>query len=387
MPLFATAAKGTEAALRDELVELGFRGVRADRGGVHFDGPRREAYRACLWSRIAVRVLEPVTSFECDGQAALYEGVAAHDFSEVLSPSHTLAVSAASRSSELSHTQYIAQRTKDAIVDRQREQFGERPDVERTDPDVHVFVHLADDFATVYLDHAGAPLHQRGYRKGLAEAPLKETLAAAALRLAGFDGAGPVLDPMCGSGTFLIEAGLVAARLAPGLLRPAFGFERWACFDASEREFFRELRETARTGVRPAAERAPLFGRDIDAAALAVAGENARRAGIELTLEPAPLANVRPPFQSGLLVTNPPYGERLERDADLGRQLARAVDRFPDARAALFMEGSQPLARTRRKPWLFPLFNGNIACVLRAYAPIDRRKGKGETDEFAPPDV
>jgi putative N6-adenine-specific DNA methylase len=210
--LFATAAKGTEAALRDELIELGFRGVRADRGGVHFDGPRREGYRACLWSRIAVRVLEPVTSFDCAGQAALYEGVAAHDFSDVLSPSHTLAVSAASRSSELSHTQYVAQRTKDAIVDRLRERFGERPDVERADPDVHVFVHLADDFATVYLDHAGAPLHQRGYRKGLAEAPLKETLAAAVLRLAGFEAEGPALDPMCGSGTVAIEAALLATK-------------------------------------------------------------------------------------------------------------------------------------------------------------------------------
>ena len=368
---FATAAKGTETALRDELVELAFTGVRADRGGVHFSGTRREAYRACLWSRIAVRVLEPLGNFPCEDEDALYEGVLGCDFSELLSPKQTLSVSAACRSSRLTHTQYIAQRTKDAIVDRQREQHGARPDVDRDDPDLHVFVHLVRDHATVYLDHAGAPLHLRGYRLRHGEAPLKENLAAAVLRLSGFDPEKPVLDPMCGSGTLLLEAALWATRRAPGLLRQRFGFERWANFDASEQKAMVELRASARAAILP--QSPPITGSDVSAEALEIARENAKRAGVELSLTETASSRVRPEFERGLLVANPPYGERLERSPELPRELSRMIDRFPDWHAGLLMAEAQPLGRTRRKPRLYSLYNGDIACALRTYAPIVRR--------------
>lgn len=371
MNFFATAAKGTETALRDELSELAFEGVRADRGGVHFTGLRREAYRACLWSRVAVRVLEPLGHFPCEDEDSLYQGVSECDFSQVLSPKHTLSVSAACRSSRLTHTQYIAQRTKDAIVDRQRERHGSRPDVDRNDPDLHVFVHLVRDQATVYLDHAGAPLHLRGYRLRHGEAPLKENLAAAVLRLSGFNPEHAVLDPMCGSGTLLLEAALWATRRAPGLLREAFGFERWKSFDGAERAAMSELRNEARAAILPHSP--PIVGSDILPEALQIARENAQRAGVELTLSETSASHARPQFERGLLIANPPYGERLQHSPELPRELARMVDRFPDWHAGLLLKEQQALGRTRRKPRLYSLYNGDIACDLRTYAPIVRK--------------
>ncbi len=370
--LFASAAKGTETALRDELLELGFAGVRADRGGVHFQGDRREAYRACFWSRIAVRILEPVASFDCPSEDALYAGAHACDLSEVLTPTQSLLVGAACRSSQLTHTQYIAQKTKDAIVDRQRETFGSRSNVERDDPDVQLFVHLVRDRATLYLDHATAPLHQRGYRKSVGDAPLKETLAAAVLRLTGFSVGSPCLDPMCGSGTLLIEAALWASGRAPGSFRERFGFERWASYDDGDRRFLAELRGAARELSR--AETPPMLGCDVDAEVLSLARENAQRAGVRLDLREARVASARPESARGVLVSNPPYGERLARSPDLPRELSRLVDRFPDAHVGLLMSETQPLGRTRRKPRLHELLNGDIPCSLRTFAPIDRRR-------------
>ncbi len=372
MQLFASCAQGTETALRDELFELRFEGVRAARGGVHFTGSRREAARACLWSRVAMRVLEPVAEFECDSEDALYAGVAEIDLSEVLTPRHTLSVSAACRTSRLTHTQYIAQRTKDAIVDRQRESQGARSDVDRKDPDVHVFVHLVRDRATLYLDHAGAPLHLRGYRVAAGEAPLKETLAAAVLRLSGFDPELGVLDPMCGSGTFLIEAALWAAGRAPGILRERFGFERWASYDASEQQAMRELREGAKGD--PARAQAPCLGSDVDPEVLEIAAKNAARAGVRVELSKLSIAEARPAFAAGLMLANPPYGERLDADRELPRKLARLIDRFPDHRVGILLSEDQGLGRTRRKPHLFSLFNGDLPCTLRTYQPIARKE-------------
>jgi len=198
LPFFATAAKGTEGALRDELRELRIPGVRADRGGVHFGRTWEDAWLACLHSRIAMRILAEVARFPAPSGESLYQGVRAVDWSAWLSPRHTLAVTANCRSGALTHTGFIAQKTKDAIVDPLRDRFGDRPSVDRKDPDLHVFVHLVRDEAVVYLDLAGESLHRRGYRSEHGEAPLKDTLAAAMLRLCGWDRASPLVDPMCG---------------------------------------------------------------------------------------------------------------------------------------------------------------------------------------------
>ncbi len=366
MPFFATAAKGTEPALRDELRELRFRNVRADRGGVHFDGEPSEGYRACLWSRIAVRVLEPRASFDAPGERALYDAVRALDLSDAIDAKRTLVVSAACRSSRLTHTQYLSQLTKDAIVDRIRDATGARPSVDKRDADVHVFVHLVKDVATVYLDLAGEPLHRRGYREPGGEAPLKETLAAAVLRLSGWDRKSELADPMCGSATLLLEAALWARNVAPGLSRARFGFERFRRFDATEAARLRELREQATAAQVPHAP--PLFGSDTDRDALDRAARSAERAGVELTLLWQELRDYPTKSSPGAFVSNPPYGRRLERGANLARELAALVDRHPSSQLALLMAADQPMGRTERRPEpLHRLWNGDIECVVRRY--------------------
>ena len=202
---FATAAKGTEGALRDELRELRLRRIRADRGGVHFEGNRADGWRACLHSRIALRILQQLGTFTAVGSDGLYQAVRQINWALYLNPEVTVAVTSYCKDSVLTHTNYIAQVVKDAIVDQQRERLGQRPSVDRKDPDVHVFVHLVANELTVYLDLAGESLHRRGYRAEALAAPLKENLAAAILRLAKWDPETPFIDPMCGSGTLAIR--------------------------------------------------------------------------------------------------------------------------------------------------------------------------------------
>jgi putative N6-adenine-specific DNA methylase len=366
---FASAAKGTEPALRDELRELRFRGVRADRGGVHFEGEWDDAYRACLWSRIALRVLWPLASFPARGERELYDGVRALDLELALGVEQTLVVSAACRSSRLTHTQYLSQLTKDAIVDRIRERHGARPNVDKHDADVHVFVHLVNDTASVYLDLAGEALNRRGYRQADAEAPLRETLAAAVIGYSGWDRKSPFCDPLCGSGTLLIEAALAAANVAPGLFRKRFGFERWAEFGAAERKRLQELRDAARAAAHR--DIPPILGSDASPRAIEAARSSAQRAGVTLELAVAPLHELTLPEAPGVLVTNPPYGHRLDRDPTLGRDLARLIDDHPDWNAALLLPAEDDRTRTHRRPTgVRQVFNGNIECVVRCYAAV-----------------
>ena len=234
MKLFATAAAGTEGVLRDELRAHRFRAVKADRGGVHFEGDLLEGARACLWSRVAMRVQAELGSFDARGEAGLYEGVRSLDWSPWVSPRHTIAVSATCKSSALTHSQYIALKTKDAIVDQVRDRTGARPDVDTQRPDVGVIVRLVNDKATVYLDLAGEPLHRRGYRAASREAVMKESLAAAVILLGGWSPEHPFVDPMCGAGTLPIEAALMARRIPPGAKR-SFGVERSPAWGETER--------------------------------------------------------------------------------------------------------------------------------------------------------
>jgi putative N6-adenine-specific DNA methylase len=363
---FATAAKGTEGALRDELRELRLPGVRADRGGVHFGGRFEDAWTACLHSRIAVRVMAEVAAFEAPDGQALYDGVRGVDWSPWLTPRQTLAVSASCRSGGLTHTGFISQKTKDAIVDQIRDRVGSRPSVDRHDPDVAIFVHIARDHATVYLDLAGESLHRRGYRAEHLEAPLKETLAAAVLRLSGWDRVSPLVDPMCGAGTFPIEAAMWARGVAPGLLRQRFGFERWASHDASAAARITELREAARDAVRPSGGR--IVGRDRDPAAIETARANARNAGVDVQWERGGIADLRPLGPSGMVVVNPPYGARLDADPGLYDEMAAAMRRMTGHTVAV-LAGSPAIERAfRRRPdrWQ-TLFNGDIECRLLIY--------------------
>ncbi|HSO00575.1 MAG TPA: THUMP domain-containing protein [Candidatus Nanopelagicales bacterium] len=379
MDFFATAAKGTEPAIRDELRELRFRGIRADRGGVHFHGPLDDGFRACLELRCAQRVLGELARFQAPTGDALYEGVTRIDWTPFLDPSRTLAVRAACKSSALTHTQFIAQKTKDAIVDQLRRKHGARPSVDRDDPDVGIFVHLARDQATVYIDLSGDSLHRRGWRGQAVEAPLKETLAAAILRLSAWDRARPLLDPMCGSGTFAIEGALWAQDIAPGLLGEregeprVFGFERWGCHDETAARRIDELRDRARARIK---RQAPLIlASDADPRAVEIARANVKAAGVRVDVRQARVQDLKPTQPPGHVVINPPYGERLPGSQELYRDMARALRRLAGHRVAVLagapeieraMEQRLPEPRARLDRSL-AVWNGAIECRLLTY--------------------
>ncbi len=364
--LFATAARGTEGAVRDELRDLGFRGVRADRGGVHFGRSLDEGLRACIELRTALRVLYRLSSFDAPTGEALYEGVAAVDWSPWITPRHTLAVRAVTQGSQLTHSQFVAQKTKDAVVDQLRARLGARPSVDLHDPDVTLFVHLAKDRATVYLDVSGGSLHRRGWRARAGEAPLKESLAAAVLRLSGWDRRRPLVDPLCGSGTLPIEAALWARDIAPGLTRERFGFERWACHDEAASRRTAELREQAEAKITPGST--PIRGSDVDPDALTLARDNASQAGVRVDFRRASVRDLVPDGEPGMVVTNPPYGERLGASDNLYRDMAQAFARLRGWRVAI-LAGTPAIERAmrRRADKVLTVYNGDIECRLLVY--------------------
>jgi len=365
MDFFATAAHGTEPALRDELRELGFRAVRADRGGVHFSGrDRLDGARACLLSRIAVRIHLPLGSFDAPNEKALYGGVRGLDLAPYLTPRHTLAISAVTQRSNLTHTQYLAQLVKDAIVDAQRDRTGARSSVDARSPDVRLFLHLRKDVGTLYLDLAGEPLHLRGYRTLVGEAPLKETLAAAIVRFSGWDRVSPLVDPMCGSGTLAIEADLLAREVPPGLLRRNLGFTRWASHDATEADGLRALHESLPGRVR--AEGPEVRGSDRDPTMVDAAQKNARAATAKVAFSVADVRDLRPSSPPGTVLINPPYGGRLETTLDAWRDLGRVLRTLHGHRVAVLCPGPDyeralDLPRGDHDP---ELRNGDLTCRL-----------------------
>jgi putative N6-adenine-specific DNA methylase len=261
----------------------------------------------------------------------------------------------------------VAQKTKDAVVDALRDRFGARPSVAREDPDVLLAVHLAKDKATLYLDVGGASLHERGWRAHTREAPLRETLAAAVLRLSGWDRQRPLVDPMCGAGTIAIEAAAWARRMAPGLARERFGFERWASHDEATRRLVQGLREEARAAALR--EGPPVHASDVDARAVALTRQNAREAGVDVVVEQRDVRALVPLDPPGFVVTNPPYGERLEGDRALYEGLASATRRLHGHTVAL-LAGTPAIAHAmRREPdrW-WALYNGPIECRLLVYS-------------------
>jgi putative N6-adenine-specific DNA methylase len=365
--LFVTAAAGTELALKEELRELGLRRVRADRGGVRADGERDAARIVCLGSRIGVRVLIEVGRFDAPDEDALYGGIAAIEWERWLAPELTLAVSAVAKDSRLRHTNYIAQRTKDAIVDRQRQREGRRSSVDRRDPDLGVFVHLKRDVAAVFLDASGGSLHARGWRTRAGAAPLKETLAAALLRMSGWDRRSPLIDPMCGSGTFAIEADLWARAVPPQARSRRFGFERWADYDATAARRTAELATELATSTR--ADGPPCLGFDRDAAVIAVARDNAKRARSKATFAVRPLERFDPATPKGLVIANPPYGERLEADSASWRALGRALERLEGQRIALLLPEQAPNVMRRPPSSVHRVWNGRIPCRFATWEP------------------
>lgn len=379
MKFFVSCAKGLEYLLADELLALGASKATATVAGVNAEGEQVDAQRAVLWSRLASRVLWPIADFDCPDEDALYRGTAAVAWQEHLRPELTLAVDAHVSGDAITHARYAAQKIKDAVVDTLRAAGLERPSVDVENPDVRLNLSLRKGRATLSIDLGGGPMHRRGWRREQNEAPLKENLAAAVLMRGGWpklyhDG-GALLDPMCGSGTLLIEGALMAADVAPGLQRHGSSLPtRWLGFDVDAwRGLFAEAtaRETAGlAGLKPV-----FFGSDIDSRAVHAAIGNAGLARLAdvIRFETADVAKLSPlTIERGLVVCNPPYDERLAADAELYRMLGDALKRVvPQWRASLLC-GSADLAfatglRAAKK---YQMFNGAIECSLIVCDPV-----------------
>ena len=388
-PFFATTSRGTEEVLAVELGELKLSGVEARRGGVAFGGGIEGAYRACLWSRVASRVLMSLAEFEAEDADALYEGAHAVDWTRYLGPDQSLAVDVAGRDAPSGPPHFIALKVKDAIVDRVREAEGDRPDVDTRDPDVRINVHVAGSRVTVYLDVAGRSLHRRAGDRAGAEAPLKENLAAALVRMAGWrsgDSRG-LFDPMCGSGTLLVEAAGIALDRAPGLTDPRIGAAGWRGHDPRSWELLLgEARERAEAGAN---RELRIAGSDVSRSAVRLARECLAQAGLgrKVRVGFGELGEIVAPWdEPGLLITNPPYGARIGESEELVPLYQRLGDvlkrRFPGWSAWVFC-GNPGLAKRigLRPAARHVLYNGPIECRLLEIpisdAPVEGSKGPG----------
>lgn len=368
LEFFASSIQGTEEVLCDELRELGFSSVRLNRSGVPFRGSWEDGWRACLQSRIAQRIQVVMGRFDAPDQEALYAGVQAIDWTPFITPQETLSVSATAAGSQINHSGFVALKSKDAIVDQIRATDAKqrRPSVDKIDADVRVFVYLVQDRATVYLDLSGDGLHRRGYRQQAGDAPLRETLAAALLRFSGWDRTTPFLDPMCGSGTIAIEAAQWAANRAPGLDRERFGFERWANFGDDEADAMRFIRGELRGAIRGQVPK--IQAHDVDPDILEVAKMNARQAGVRLSFKERSILDMQGRDERTVVVTNPPYDERVGADEPLRRGIAAAICRMHGWRVGIFA-GHCDYERfiTKRPEEEILLPNGPIDCMFLVY--------------------
>jgi putative N6-adenine-specific DNA methylase len=363
--------------LAAELGPLGARAIAPATGGVAFDGDLVLAYAANLWLRTANRGLVPLGEFACATPEELYANVRSIAWPEHLEPTMTLAVDANVRDSTITHSHFVALRTKDAIVDRIRDLRGARPSVDVARADVRVNVRLFRNRATVSLDASGRSLHERGYRKRTGPAPLKETLGAAVVLLTGWAPPAPLVDPMCGTGTFAIEAALAAGDVAPGLLAPEFGFQRWRDFrERAWQALLREARERRRAGLARLAKRPPgIFASDRDRLAIESARTNAVSAEVAevIGFSCAALEQLSPPAETaGTVLLNPPYGERLgDRDAlaPLYTTIGDVLKRRFAGWTAHVLTGDLKLAKAigLRASRRLPLWNGPIECRLLTY--------------------
>jgi putative N6-adenine-specific DNA methylase len=367
---FAVCPRGLEAALADELDALAAQSVRAETGGVAFAGSQETGYAANLHSRIASRVLWQVGRRGYTNEQHLYDATQEIRWQDLMSAQQTLRVDVTASRSPLTSLEFAMLRIKDGIVDRMRVLTGERPSIDRQDPDVRVFAYLDERTVTLYVDLSGEPLFKRGWRADKGEAPLKENLAAGLLALSGWTPDVPLYDPFCGSGTIVIEAASIATRRAPGLNR-SFAFERLTTFD---RHVWRRLLSRAQGDVDDAVD-TKIAGSDISTRVVEQARINAGLAGLgslladgRLNLTAADARVAEPPAEHGMIISNPPYGEQsAPRSASVPKMMGEVGDRlkaaFPGWHAWLLTSDRQlprqmRLAETRKPV----LYNGALEC-------------------------
>ncbi|WP_373239173.1 bifunctional 23S rRNA (guanine(2069)-N(7))-methyltransferase RlmK/23S rRNA (guanine(2445)-N(2))-methyltransferase RlmL [Kluyvera ascorbata] len=374
--LFASTARGLEELLKTELEGLGAQECQIAQGGVHFQGDTQLLYKSLMWSRLASRIMMPLGECSVWSDLDLYLGVQAIDWTAIFTPDATFAVSFGGLNDSIRNSQYGALKVKDAIVDAFTRKNLPRPNVDRDNPDLRINVRLNKETAYISLDLSGEGLHLRGYRDRTGMAPIKENLAAAIVMRSGWVPGTPLLDPMCGSGTLLIEAAMWATDRAPGLHRGHWGFSGWAQHDDA---VWKEVKADAQTRARAglAAYESRFFGSDIDSRVVELARSNARRAGIGelITFEVkdvAQLTNPLPKGPYGTVISNPPYGERLESEPALiamhsllGRNMK---NHFGGWNLSLFSASPELLSCLQlRAERQFKAKNGPLDCVQKNY--------------------
>ncbi|MCM1504604.1 MAG: THUMP domain-containing protein [Muribaculum sp.] len=367
--MVAKTLQGLEDVLAEELLKIGAENISQGRRMVSFEGDNEVLYKANLCCRTALRILKPVYKFTASDPDTLYEMTKEFDWSTILSLDKTFSIDPVVNSDTFTHSRYVTYRVKDAIVDWFKDRYGadKRPGVRLQDADVMINVHIDGTRVTISLDSSGESLHKRGYRVAQTEAPINEVLAAGILLKAGWNGQCPLVDPMCGSGTFLIEAALIAANINPGVYRKGFAFEQWPDFDEElfERLYNDDSQERDIT--------VPIIGCDISPKAISIAEKNVKQAGVAkyVELEVRPLAHWTEAPADGMLVCNPPYGERISvADMDglyelFGQKLKNV---FKGYHAWIIGYQDEYFKKIGLAPSTkLPLYNGALECELREY--------------------
>ncbi|KAA9338840.1 THUMP domain-containing class I SAM-dependent RNA methyltransferase [Adhaeribacter soli] len=377
----ATTQFGLEEILAEELYQLGAKNIEVGSRAVRFLGDTKLMYEANLWCRTAVRILKPFANFPARDEKDLYKQVQKIDWTEYLSVDSTFAISSVVNQSTFEHSLFVSQLTKDAIADQFRDKFGKRPSVDLDNPDVRINLHMLENRVNLSLDSSGDSLHKRGYRLQTNVAPLNEILAAGIILLTGWDKKTPLYDPMCGSGTLLTEAAMIAHNIAPGLYRHDFGFTHWQDFDE---ELFKQVIREARQQEDPDND-VPIIGSDIDRDYVEAARNNISSAELDdyIRVKTADFKETQKPEEKGILIVNPPYNERLvnENINELYKMIGDTLKtNYQDWDAYVFtgnLEAAKNIGlKTSRR---IPLYNGSIDSRLLKYELYrGSKKEKGE---------
>ena len=374
--LIAKTFMGLEPVLAKELTQLGANDVQIGRRMVSFTGDKELMYRANFQLHTAIRILKPIKHFKARSADDVYNEIKKMDWTEYLGTDKTFAVDSVVFSDEFRHSKFVSYKVKDAIVDQFREKTGKRPNISVANPDLRLHVHIADvapgkSECTLCLDSSGESLHRRGYRQESVEAPLNEVLAAGMILMTGWQGETDFIDPMCGSGTLLIEAALIAHNMAPGLFRKEYAFEKWPDFD-------RDLFDTIYNDESQEREfNHHIYGYDVDIKAVNTARLNVRAAGLtkDITITEQDFKDFQQPKNKAIMVTNPPYGERISTPDLLGTYKMigeRLKHQFTGNDAWVLSYREECFDQIGLKPSIkIPLYNGSLECEFRKYQMFD----------------
>ena len=371
--MIAKTFQGLEEVLAKELTDLGANNIQIGRRMVSFVGNKELMYRANFQLRTAIRILKPIKHFRATTAEEVYDAVKQVDWTEYLTNDTTFAVDSVVFSNEFRHSKFVAYKVKDAIVDQFREKTGDRPNIRIVNPDIQLHIHIAEYDCTLALDSSGESLHRRGYRQESVEAPLNEVLAAGIILQTGWRGECDLIDPMCGSGTIPVEAALIARGIAPGVFRKEYAFEKWPDFDP---DLFSAIYDDD-SRERPFDHH--IYGYDNNRQAVAIATKNVRAAGLskEITIDFKDFKDFVQPREKSIIITNPPYGERISAPDLLGLYKMigeRLKHQFVGNDAWILSYREECFEAIGLKPSLrTPLFNGALECELRKYRMFDGR--------------